>query len=45
MPGSTRCRRSTTPLCLWASMIVTVAAVGAFVLAWLYVMFLQQPAS
>ena len=40
--GGMTCHRSTTPLCFWASMIITVAAIGAFVLGRLYVMFLQQ---
>jgi hypothetical protein len=43
--GGMTCHRSTKPLCFWASMIVTVAAVGAFVLAWVYVMLLQQPSA
>ena len=40
--GGKKCLRSATPLCFWASMVVTVAAIGASVAAWVYVMFLQE---
>jgi hypothetical protein len=42
LKGGVKCRRSDTPLCFWTSMVVTVVAVGVFVAAWWYVMFLQQ---
>jgi hypothetical protein len=42
LKGGATCRRSDTPLCFWTSMVVTVVAVGVFVAAWWYVMFLQQ---
>ena len=40
--GGMTCRRSATPLCFWASLAVTGVAVGAFVVAWVYVIFLQE---
>ena len=39
--GGMTCRRSATPLCFWASIVVGMAAVGAFVAMWVYVTFLQ----
>ena len=43
--GGMTCRRSARPLCFWASMVVIMGAVGAFVVAWVYVMFLQERAA
>jgi len=40
--GGMTCRRSATPLCFWASMVVGVAAIGVFVVTWVYVIFFQE---
>ena len=40
--GGLKCRRSSTPICFWSSIIVTLAAVGVLLWAWLYAIFLQR---
>ena len=40
--GGRRCRRSTRPMCFWASIFVTIAAVGVLFMAWLYAIFLER---